>query len=77
MLWIVAVQLITLNLVDGRTVTINPQQVTRLSEARDAGDEAKEFADGVRCVVFLTDGKFVSVVQECNAIRELMEAEER
>lgn len=71
---IATVALIVLHLIDGRTVTINPDQVTRLSEAREDDNEAKALAPGVRCVVYLTDGRFVSVAEECDTVRGLMEA---
>jgi hypothetical protein len=65
--------LVTLHMVDGRVVVINPEQVTRLGEARLADDDGKQLHPDVRCVVYLTDGKYVSVVEECAEVRKLME----
>lgn len=70
---IVVAAFIVLHLIDGRTVAINPEQVTRLSEAREGTDEGKQLAEGVRCIVFLTDGKYVSVAETCKEVQHLME----
>lgn len=67
------VTLIVLHLIDGRTVTINPQQVTLLSDARNEDDKNKQLHKDVKCVVHLTDGRYVSVAEECSAVRKLME----
>lgn len=77
MFWLIAVQLITVHMVDGREVHVNPQEVTRLSDARDEGDPAKKVVGPVHCIIYLSDGKYVSVAEDCSTVRELMEGEER
>jgi hypothetical protein len=70
---IVAVELITLHMIDGRVVQINPDQVTRLIAAHPGGAPNKALPDAVQCVVRFTDGTFVSVAENCEAVRELMD----
>ena len=70
---ITLVALIVVHMVDGREVTINPKQVTRLAEARQEGDPQKKLTDEVHCVVYMTDGSYVSVAEECDMVRGLME----
>lgn len=62
--------------VDGIHVAINPAQVTRLHPSREAeqGRPSDLVAPGIRCVISLTDGKFVSVVEDCDSIRRRIEA---
>lgn len=73
MLILAVVELITLHLVDGRSVLINPRQVTQVQEARSEGDPKKQMHDKVRCVVRLTDSTYVSVAEECVEVKRLME----
>lgn len=67
-----AVELITLHMIDGRVVQINPQQVTQVISGRPAGDASKSFPEAVQCVVRFTDGSFLSVAEDCATVRELM-----
>lgn len=73
MLLQIAIGLIALHLVDGREVLINPRQVTRLGESRPEGDPQKTLTDEVRCVIWLTDGTYVAVIETCGTVRKLME----
>ena len=58
-------QLIMVHMVDGRVVGINPLQVTHLSEARRDVDKDKQLAANVRCVIFFSDGGYISAAEEC------------
>lgn len=71
MFWLVAVQLITVHMIDGRVVQINPAQVTQLLTTRSEGN--KSLPDAVQCVIRLTDGSFTSVAEDCETVRKLME----
>ena len=66
-----ALVLIVLHSVDGREVTINAEMVTSLHAATDQGN--KLLTKSVRCRVGLADGKFVSAVESCDAVRQLLE----
>ena len=68
---LVALHLIVLHTVDGREVSVNPEQVTTLHATRDEGN--KLVTDEAHCVVMLTDGKFVSVAEACDEVRKLLE----
>jgi hypothetical protein len=70
---LIAVQLVTLYGLDGRAIIVNPAQVTSIREARDDGDSGKLFADKVHCVIRLTDASYVTVAEDCDRVRELME----
>lgn len=65
----VLVTLVMLHTGDGQVVTVNPIQVTSLREARE---DNKAFSGGVSCLINLTDGKFVTVVEDCATVRELI-----
>jgi hypothetical protein len=65
-------QLVVVHTIDGREVSINPKQVTSLHGAVD-GKGNKLLTGDVSCVVGLTDGKFISVAENCDAVRKLLE----
>jgi hypothetical protein len=69
---LIVLHLIVLHTVDGHEVAINPEQVTSLTAGKPHQDN-KLLANNVRCVVGLTDGKFVSVSESCAAVRQLLE----
>ena len=70
----VAIVLIVLHGVDMHEVMINPEQVTSLRQARQT-EHNKLFTHEAQCMIGLTDGKFVAVVESCKAVRELVEHE--
>jgi uncharacterized protein YlzI (FlbEa/FlbD family) len=67
---IAALAMIVLHTGDGREIGINPKQVTSMREARETN---KHFTDKVRCMVNLTDGKFVAVLETCDVVRNKIE----
>ncbi|MCP3475098.1 hypothetical protein NLM33_32770 [Bradyrhizobium sp. CCGUVB1N3] len=64
--------LVVLHTVDGREIIVNPAQITTMREAHDADDPNRAFTEQVRCMINTADGKFVTVVEECEAIREML-----
>lgn len=63
MLQALAVELVTLHMVDGRPVQLNPAQVTQLVHPHEKGN--RQLTEKVKCVVRLTDGSFVSIAETC------------
>jgi hypothetical protein len=70
---VVAVFLVVLHTLDGRDIIINPAQVTSMREAHDDDADHKAFTGGVRCMINTTDGKFVTVIEECETVRKMVE----
>jgi hypothetical protein len=68
----VTLVLIVLHTVDGHEVIINPAQVTSLIAAKE-GQDNKLFTNDVHCVVGLTDGKFLTVDEKCDVVKQLLE----
>ena len=67
------VALLILHTLDGREVAINPQLVTFLTGPRP-GAQQGIFVEGANCMVNLSDGKFVAVIETCSEVRALMDA---
>jgi hypothetical protein len=68
---LIALRLIVLHNVEGAEVHIAPQHIVTLRDAR-ASDRSL-VSDKVRCFISLTDGKYLTVVETCDAVRKLME----
>jgi hypothetical protein len=71
---ILSLHLLVLHGPNGQEIDVNPNEITSLREPRQGSDE--HFAKGVRCLVRMTDGNINTVVEECRAIREMIEAKE-
>jgi hypothetical protein len=60
--------LIVLHGADQREIDVNPTEITSLRE----GSDSQHFTKGLRCLVNLSDGKFVAVLESCAAIRMMI-----
>ena len=60
-------ELLVLHTLDGRTVYLNSEQIISMAVPLP---KSQNFSDGVKCVITLADGKFTSVVETCEDIRE-------
>lgn len=57
----------------GREIRINPRNVTSL-HAPVPGQHNKVLSEGVGCLINTSDGKFVSVIETCEAVSRMIEA---
>jgi hypothetical protein len=53
-------------------VYVNPQSVTSM-RADDPGKPHEYMTDAVHCMLNLSDGKFVSVIETCDQVKALIE----
>jgi hypothetical protein len=60
--------LVELHRPDGSPILINPKQVTSLREPQAGG----HFAKGTRCLIYLTNGNFVTVRETCTEAVRLL-----
>ena len=56
---------------DGQLIYVNPEQVVSIREPRDP--ERRHFAKDVHCLLNMTDGKFITVTEECVFVQKLLE----
>lgn len=61
---LLAVDLIALVTADGRVVAINPNEIVAVRPPR----RTDAFVEGARCLIFTTDGKFISARDTCEDI---------
>jgi uncharacterized protein YlzI (FlbEa/FlbD family) len=69
----VAVTLIILHALNGDEVSVNPDSITSMRDRAPEHDaDDRLMAKGVECMISLSDGKNVSVVEHCDKVRELI-----
>lgn len=61
--------LVLMKTIDGRNVLVNPAHVVSLTEKIE-GERNKVLSDKVYCVINLLDGKFISVGDRCDVVRQ-------
>lgn len=72
----VTLALVLLHGPNGHEILINPATVTSMHAAIE-GQKNQLVTDEVRCIINTSDGKFVSVVETCDVIRELFRHKEQ
>jgi hypothetical protein len=68
---IAALVFVVLHRVDGGEVAVNPTLVTSLRST--PGSLGGLAPSGANCIVGLTDGKFLAVIETCDTVRRLLE----
>jgi hypothetical protein len=66
---LVAIELVTLHMIDGRVVKINPAAVQQLIEAHGPN---RFMAEGVKCLIRM-GGSYVTVKETCAEVQKLIE----
>jgi uncharacterized protein YlzI (FlbEa/FlbD family) len=68
----IVVHLVLLHTVDGRETFVNPEAVVSISSHK-AGEENKVLVESVQCVLGLSNGKIVSVLEHCDEVVQKLE----
>ena len=71
---IVVPVMIILHSASGTPIDLNTETITNL---RNPEPNNPAFTSGVKCMVNMTDGKFVTVVESCKEVRSIMESTRR
>jgi hypothetical protein len=67
-----AIALIELHGPAGQRIFVNPSEVTSIREPH--GIDQGHWAKGTRCLVVMADGKFLTVTEACDEVRQKLEA---
>lgn len=65
--------MIMLHRVDGGEVLVIPSHITSLHAKAPSAPQNKLVTPEVRCIVWLADGKLLSVLEPCDVIRKLID----
>jgi hypothetical protein len=56
---------------DGQVIEINPHEISSIREPRNT--EGQHWQKDVHCILSMTNGKFIAVVEDCNTVTERFE----
>ena len=70
-----AVFLILLHNAARLPILVNPELITSMHGR--AGEQNELFVGGVNCLVRLSDGRFVTVIETCDQVRTLISVQEK
>ncbi|WP_028164109.1 hypothetical protein [Bradyrhizobium elkanii] len=73
---LIVLRLVLLHGPDGHEIALNPEQITTMRAALPSGQN-KYLTGDARCMISTSDGKFVSVVETCDQVRQLIEDAEK
>jgi hypothetical protein len=68
----IALRLVAFTGPDHQAVEVNPQEVASIRQPRGSD----HFSSETHCVIYTTDGKFISVVETCEQVRARLEQAE-
>lgn len=70
-----ATLLVSVTAPDGARVHINPSFITKLYPTKEAvaGKANSLVVPGAKCVITMSDGKFISVLESCDYVLNLVE----
>ncbi len=71
-LLIAALSWVLLHRADGGVVAVMPSHITSMHAAATSGGN-KVVNTAARCVLWLVDGKVLSVIEPCDTVRRLLE----
>lgn len=66
------IELLLLQAMDGHQIHVNKDAIVTISEPRKIG---RMGTDKFNCVIGLTSGKYVTVVETCDSVRKRMKEE--
>jgi uncharacterized protein YlzI (FlbEa/FlbD family) len=72
MFWFVVLFFVTVHAPDGQEITINTAEISSIRRPQENAGE--HFAAGTKCILVMTNGKFIATTEDCkeviNSIRE-------
>jgi len=66
------VALVILHRVDGGEVLVAPEHITSMHSKALGGARDKLITGEARCIIWLSDGKLLSVLEPCEKVKQLM-----
>lgn len=71
---IALVALILLHNPNGTSVEINVEQITSMRGRHEVGEV--HFTEKAKCLINLTDGKYITVIETCDEVRRKLKGEQ-
>lgn len=67
-----AMSLVILHRVDGGEVAVSPEHITSMHSKAPTSAQNRLVTGEVRCIVWLSDGKLLSVLEPCEKVKQLV-----
>ena len=64
--------LVILHRTDGGEVAVSPSHITSMHSKAPSSPQNKLVVGEARCIVWLSDGKLLSVLEACETVKKLM-----
>ena len=68
-----ALKLIQFTGPDGQVIVLNPDEVVSVRSPRSTD----HFGQGIQCLIFTVDGKYIAVKEACSQVRETLTEEQQ
>ena len=69
---VAGLSLVVLHRIDGGEVVVAPAHITSMHSKAPSSPQNKLVTGEVRCIVWLDDGKLLSVLELCDRVKQLM-----
>ena len=70
---VAGLSLVILHRIDGGAVAVAPSHITSMHSRAPASGQNKLVTGEARCIVWLSDGKLLSVLEPCEDVKRLMD----
>jgi hypothetical protein len=70
---VAGMSLVILHRVDGGPVIVAPEHITSMHSKALGSARDKLITGEVRCIIWLDDGKLLSVLEPCDVVKQLMD----
>jgi hypothetical protein len=70
---VAGMSLVILHRVDGGAVIVAPEHITSMHSKALGSARDKLITGEVRCIIWLDDGKLLSVLEPCDVVKQLMD----
>ena len=67
------ISLVILHRVDGGAVAVAPSHITSMHARAPSTGQNKLVTGEARCIVWLSDGKLLSVLESCETVKQLLD----
>jgi hypothetical protein len=72
---LITIVLIALHSPDGMEILVNADEIAVLRPSQESTGKSNDLVTGgVRCIIGLNNGKYISVVESCGMVREAINA---
>ena len=70
---VAGLSLVVLHRIDGGEVAVSPAHITSMHSKALGGARDKLITGEARCIIWLSDGKLLSVLEPCQTVKQMMD----